>query len=72
MTGSLEVVTAAREFYHMLDLRESQNWHNDQEAERDFRVNLFVMALEKGRMIERAMDVKRRAKKERRANGIRR
>jgi hypothetical protein len=71
MTDSLEVVTAAREFFHMLDLRESQNWHDDQEAERDFRVNLFVMALEKGRMIERALDVKRRAKKERRANGIR-
>ena len=64
MTDSLEVETAAREFYHMLDQRESQNWHDDQEEERAFRVNLFVMALEKGRMIERALDVKRRTRKE--------
>ena len=65
MTDSMEVETAAREFYHMLDQRESQNWHDDQEEEWAFRVNLFVMALEKGRMIERALEVKRRTKKER-------
>jgi hypothetical protein len=59
MTDSLEIETAAREFYHQLDVFESQNWH-DPEEDRIFKVNLFVMALEKGRIIERVLAVKRK------------